>query len=90
MKVRRAGAARTRRVSIPDLESIDVSKDTRGSKVDFDLKKFLDGGLKPKRVGGREVSEKLAERMAVERLYRLPSPRAVGCQQLPAALNDWI
>ena len=67
-----------------------MSKDTRESSVDFDLKEFLDGELKLKRVGGREVSEKLAEMMAVEDLYRLPSPRAVGCQQLPAALLDWI
>ena len=67
-----------------------MSKDTRESTVDFDLKKFLDGGLKPKRVGGRGVSEKLAEVMAVESMHRLPSPRTVGCQQLPAALNDWI
>ena len=28
--------------------------------------------------------------MAIEDVYRLPSPRAVGCQQLPAALLDWI
>ena len=28
--------------------------------------------------------------MAIESMYRLPSPRAVGCPQLPAALNDWI
>ena len=90
LKVRRAGATRTRRVSIPIQESIDVSKDTRKSTVDFDLKKFLDGGLKPKRVGGREVSEELAEVMAIESVYRLPSPRAVGCQQRPAALLDWI
>ena len=67
-----------------------MSKDTRESTVDFDLKRFLDGGLKLKRVGGREASEKLAEMMAVEDLYRLPSPRAVGCRQLPAALLDWI
>ena len=58
--------------------------------VDFDLKEFLDGGLKLKSVGGREVSEKLAKVMAIEDVYRLPSPRAVGCQQRPAALLDWI
>ena len=58
--------------------------------VDFDLKEFLDGGLKLKSVGGREISEELAEVMAIEHVYRLPSPRAVGCQQLPVALFDWI
>ena len=56
--------------------------------VDFDLKEFLDSGLK--RVGGQEISEELAEVMAIEQANHLPSPRSVGCPQMPAASIDWI
>ena len=72
-----------------------MNKDTRESTLDtggaggphFDLKKFLDGGM---RVCGREVSEDLAEVMAIEQANRLPPPRFVGYPQMPAASIDWI
>ena len=75
-----------------------MNMDTRDSTLDtggaggphFDLKKFLDSGLNPMRVGGREVSEDLAEVMAIESMYHLPSPRTVGQPQLPAAFYDSI